>query len=86
MYIFFYGSFAGFFGIAVGLFINFSLLATTTSFGVPYLTPVAPLKRSIMLDDVLTMPIWRQENRPAFLKTKEKKKEPKISMKWKKGD
>jgi len=39
-----------------------------------------------MLDDVLTMPIWKQENRPAFLKTKAKKKEPKIAMKWKKKD
>lgn len=79
----FLGSFAGFFGIAIGLFINFSLLATTSSFGVPYLTPIAPLKRSAILDDILTMPLWKQENRPAFLKTKKKQKEPKISMKWK---
>ena len=76
---------AGFFGIALGIFINLSLLSTTNSFGVPYLTPYAPLKRSVVMDDLFTLPIWKQENRPSFLKTKEKKKEPKISMKWKKG-
>lgn len=37
------------------------------------------------MDDLFTLPIWKQENRPSFLKPKEKKKEPKISMKWKKG-
>ena len=83
LYIFFFGSLAGFFGIAIGLFINFSLLSTTTSFGVPYLTPVAPLKNSIISDDLIAMPIWKQEYRPSFLKTKTRKKEPKISMKWK---
>ncbi len=58
-------------------------MATSTSFGVPYLTPIAPLRRSFVLDDIFTMPIWKQENRPAFLKTKRKEKEPKISMEWK---
>lgn len=82
----FLGSFAGFFGISLGLFINFCLLSTTTSFGVPYLTPYAPLRKSVVSDDIFTLPIWKQENRPTFLKPKVKKKEPKISMKWKKGD
>lgn len=52
----------------------------------PYLTPYAPLSHSAITDDIFTLPIWKQENRPSFLKAKEKKKEPKISMKWKKGE
>lgn len=60
------------------------MLSTANSFGVPYLTPYAPLKDSSVVDDFFSLPIWKQENRPSFLKVKEKKKEPKISMKWKK--
>ena len=61
------------------------MLSTTNSFGVPYLTPYAPLNKSMFIDDLISMPFWKQENRPSFLKPKEKKKEPKISMKWRKG-
>lgn len=86
LFIYFFGSFTGFFGIALGLYINLCLLATTTSFGVPYLTPFAPLHSSAATDDLFTKPIWKQENMPSFLKPKIRKKEPKISMKWKKGE
>ena len=79
----FLGSWSGFLGIAIGLFINMCLLSTAISFGVPYLTPYAPLRNSAVADDFFALPIWKQENRPSFLKVKEKKKEPKISMKWK---
>lgn len=79
----FLGSWSGFLGIAIGLFINMCLLSTAISFGVPYLTPYAPLRNSVVADDFFALPIWKQENRPSFLKVKEKKKEPKISMKWK---
>lgn len=36
-------------------------------------------------DNLFLLPIWKQEFRPSFLKPKAKRKEPKISMKWKEG-
>lgn len=78
----FLGAFAGFFGIALGVFIHMCVLTTASSFGVPYLTPFAPFRKSVFKDDLLSSPLWKQEIRPVFLKPKKLNKEPKISRKW----
>lgn len=71
------------FGIALGLFIQIMHLSNTTSFGVPYLTPFTPFRKGAFKDDyVAASPIWKQEFRPIFLKTKDAKREPHISRKW----
>lgn len=75
----------GFFGIALGIFIHLTILTTTTSFGVPYLTPFAPSRKGAFKDDIFISPLWKQEKRPIFLKTKDSEREPKISRKWIKG-
>lgn len=84
-YYIFLGGFAGFFGIALGVFIHLTILSTATSFGVPYLTPFAPKRKGAFKDDIFITPLWKQENRPIFLKTKNISREPKISRKWIKG-
>lgn len=83
-YILLGGSF-GFFGISLGLFIHLCLLSSTTSFGVPYLTPLSPIRKGFLKDDIFISPLWKQEKRPIFLKPKLMDKEPKISRKWLKG-
>ena len=63
------------------------MMASTSSFGVPYLTPFSPTRSDLFKDDLLITPIWKQEHRPTFLRTKKPVREPYISRKWaKKGD
>ena len=76
------GGTCGFFGIALGVFMHLCFLTSTTSFGVPYLTPLSPLRKGVLRDDIFISPLWKQERRPIFLKPKLKEKEPKISRKW----
>lgn len=79
------GAFAGFFGIAIGIFIHLCLMTSTASFGVPYLTPFSPTRTDIFKDDLLITPLWKQEHRPTFLRTKKPIREPHISRKWAKS-
>lgn len=76
-------SLMGFFGIAIGIFIYSLMLATQKSFGVSFLSPTPKLKSKGMVNAMLVNPVWRRENRPDFLKTKNRKEEPEISRNWK---
>ena len=78
----FLGAIAGFFGISIGLLVHACVLSTTTSFGVPYLSPYMPLSSSFYSTDLSNVPIWKQEERPTFLKPKKERRQPKISRKW----
>ena len=78
----FFGYFAGFLGIAFGLTLHLSILANISSFGVPYLSPYAPISNDGTSKYFLA-PLWRREKRRTFLKTKKPMKEDHISMKWK---
>lgn len=78
----FLGAFAGFLGISLGLLIHFCILASTTSFGVPYLAPYLPMHSLFSSSDTANIPIWKQEERPNFLRPKRIKRQPKISRKW----
>jgi spore germination protein KA len=57
----------GFLGLALGLFVLAVHLASLSSFGVPYLSPVGP-RRPGSWDVILRGPFWLQEKRPAFLR------------------
>ena len=81
MYIFL-GAIAGFFGISIGLLVHACVLSTSTSFGVPYLSPYMPLSSSYYSTSISNVPIWKQEERPTFLRPKKERKQPKISRKW----
>ena len=76
------GSF-GFFGIAMGIFIYSVLIASTKSFGVPFLSPLPG--KSLYKDAVFVPPVWQTEQRPYYLKAKRRYREDKISKKWRVG-
>ncbi len=71
----FLGAIAGFLGISFGLFAGLIYLASTKSFGVPYLD-------SFALSSMVP-PIWKRELRPRDLKPQSRHKQPHISRKWK---
>lgn len=73
------GSF-GFFGIAMGIFIYSVLIASTKSFGIPFLSPLPG--NNLYKKAVFVPPVWKTEKRPGYLKPKTPYKEDKISKKW----
>ncbi len=76
------GAVAGFFGIALGLIINLTLLASSKSFGTPFLVPFGPVTNGKYADKLTRKPIWKQEERPDYLNPKDIKKQPKVSRGW----
>jgi len=79
------GALGGFFAISIGMFIHLSLLSVTTSFSIPYFSPITPVSKNNPRNGLSTAPIWKQEYRADFLKTKRVRKEPKISRRWTKN-
>ena len=76
------GAIGGFFAISIGMFIHLSMLSVTTSFSVPFFSPITPLNKNNPRNGLSTSPIWKQEYRAKFLKTKRVRKEPKIARRW----
>ena len=76
------GSF-GFFGIAMGIFIYSVLIASTKSFGVPFLSPLPG--NNLYKNAVFVPPVWQTEKRPSYLNPKNLYREDKISKKWRVG-
>lgn len=79
------GYIAGFLGIALGFFIHFLILTNQSSFGVPFFAPYIPYSNLSKNSNLYLEPVWKRENRSAFLNTKKPKIENKISMKWRKN-
>lgn len=77
------GASFGFFGIALGIFVYAMLIAGSTSFGIPFLSP-APSGEMIK-NTIFVPPAWKTEKRPEYLKTKKPKRSDKISKKWQSG-
>ena len=75
------GYIAGFLGLAIGIFIYICNLCSINSFGVPYLSPYAPITES-KGNGYIIPPIWKQEYRANYLSSKREKAQEKISMKW----
>lgn len=65
-------SFLGLLGMAFGLFVLQIHLNTLRSFGVPYLTPVAPFIPSAMRDAAVRYPMWAMRKRPSFLRIRDR--------------
>ncbi|MCI9177090.1 MAG: spore germination protein [Clostridia bacterium] len=76
------GYIAGFFGIALGIFVYLCILTSLSSFGVPYMAPYAPVTK-INESGYFLDPVWRREQRADYLNTKKKQAQNHISMKWK---
>jgi len=77
------GAAFGFFGIGLGIFVYAILIASSTSFGIPFLSPAPGNK--LLKNAVFVPPIWKMERRPEYLKTKKPKRGDKISKKWQAG-
>jgi spore germination protein KA len=73
--------FLGFFGIAFGIFIMTLHVATLTSFGVPFLTPIAPY-RPKNKDRVIRPPVYDQRYRPVYLRPLDWIRQNKIARPW----
>ncbi len=71
----------GFYGVAIGVFIQLVTYVNLKSFGVPYLSPVAPYTRSSG-DALFRYPLWKSEIRPSFLKPLQQQRQPQISRGW----
>lgn len=64
--------FLGFFGLSVGLYILAIHLLSLRSFGVPYLSPIAPLRiRDLLQDTFVRAPRWAMRKRPQFIDVEE---------------
>ena len=77
------GATLGLIGVASGLFVVLGVLSSMKSFGVPYLSPIAP-KTTPGLDTMVRGPVYRQEQRPDELNTQDQSRQPPISRKWEK--
>jgi spore germination protein KA len=81
----FLGSIMGFFGISVGLLIFTGIVCSMKSFGVPYLSPVAP-KSKTSTDLIIRQPLFNQKERPDILNPLDKTRTGKTVRGWvKKG-
>ncbi len=76
-------AFFGFFGIALVLFVHASALCSANSFGVPFITPIAPRTGRNTFDTFFVKPLWKQEFRDDSLQAQIKVKQPKYSKAWK---
>ncbi|MGM0836466.1 MAG: spore germination protein [Bacillota bacterium] len=54
----------GFFGIVFTLMIIFMHMCKLESFGIPYLSPLAPFKKEDLKDSFYRLPIWKLNTRP----------------------
>lgn len=77
------GYIAGFLGIAIGIFVQLAILASSKSFGVSYLAPYLPITNLSTDASYFVPPMWKREKRADFLNTKQPQSQGKISMKWK---
>ena len=78
------GAIAGFYGIAVGVFIFGGLACSMKSFGVPYFSPVAP-KTKGSPDLTLRMPTWLQKTRPDAINPQDRQRAGKVVRGWTKN-
>jgi len=74
----------GFYGMAAGMLFIAMHLASLRSFGVPYLSPVAPL-REPSSDIVMRGQIWTMWHRPPFLRQRDKIRQDRVVRKWSPG-
>ncbi len=80
----FSASMGGFLGIALSVFLSLVYLTSQKSVGVPFLSPLSPRENNFKNNTFFISPIWKRENRPENLKPQSIKKQPKVSMKWRK--
>ncbi|MBP2636576.1 MAG: GerA spore germination protein [Firmicutes bacterium] len=73
----------GLVGIATGTLVILAVLCNMKSFGMSYISPVVP-KSGAGLDVIIRGPVYRQEMRPDALNPKVRRRQPSISLVWRK--
>lgn len=63
----FISAFFGIYGIMLGIMFLIGHLADLRSFGVPYLSPAAPLSTKDLKNTIVRYPHWAMETRPSYL-------------------
>lgn len=71
----------GLVGLSLGVLVVLIGLCSMKSFGVPYLSPLAP-RTTAGLDVFIRGPVFNQERRPDELNTQDDRKQPLISREW----
>lgn len=62
----------GFFGVSVGLYAGLIHLLSLRSFGVPYMSPIAPMRiRALLQDTFVRAPWWAMRRRPQLMDAEE---------------
>ncbi|HYG58841.1 MAG TPA: spore germination protein [Symbiobacteriaceae bacterium] len=74
-------AFLGFYGIAAALFVMVLYLASMRSFGIPYLSPVAPL-RPATADALTRGPMYHMEMRPAYTRPLDRRRQEETVRTW----
>ena len=74
------GGSAGFYGIALGIFVYSVVVASSKSFGIPFLSPLPG--KNLYKNAIFVPPIWKSEKRPYYLYPKKIFREDIISKKW----
>ena len=77
-----FGAVAGLLGILCISFICTAYLASSSSFGVPFLSPVTPRNEDSAMNAIFIKPIWKKERRPSNLNTQNPVRQPHISRQW----
>jgi spore germination protein len=61
------GALFGIYGMLIGLMIMVGHLANLRSFGVPYLSPIGPMKPSSLKEVIIRPPFWAMTRRPGYM-------------------
>lgn len=75
------GAMLGFYGISLLMVVFTILIVDMKSFGVPFLTLVAPKGRKSR-DILRRRPVWKQEFRPDYVNPMDVRRQPDISRNW----
>jgi spore germination protein KA len=75
------GAMLGFVGISLIMIVSAALLSSKKSFGVPFLSSLAPTIRKSH-DSLIRFPLWKQEFRPDNVNPKDVRRQPDISRQW----
>lgn len=68
------GGTMGFFGVGIGLYAGLIHLLSIRSFGVPFMSPIAPLRiRALLQDTIFRAPWWAMKRRPELIDTDDPK-------------
>ncbi|MDO3661668.1 spore germination protein GerKA [Bacillus sp. C28GYM-DRY-1] len=65
-------SIMGFYGLILGIIMMFVHLCSLRSFGVPYMSPLAPFSSQGVKDALFRVPWWADENRPESISKQDK--------------